>query len=75
MESILRGIVSSTQHPDSLKNLLLQKYFSTMNHHDIQSSECVGLLKLYMEWILTSEKPELRKHGHEQLVLLAKARN
>ena len=46
-----------------------------MIRSDIQYSDCVGLFKLFMEWILTSEKSELRKHGHQQLVELAKAKN
>ena len=74
MESILRGIVSS-EHPEKLKNTLLQRCLASLNHQELSASDCFGLLKLFIEWILTSEKAEWRRKGHEQLVILAKARN
>lgn len=71
MESILRGIVSSTQHKESLKNQLLQRFLASMNRNEVSAVDCTGLFKLYMEWILVSEKPELNKIGHIELVKLA----
>jgi hypothetical protein len=68
---ILRGIVSSI-HPDLLKATLLGRYFSSMDRSAVK--DCNDLFKLFIEWILDSEdKPELIRHGHEQLVELAKA--
>lgn len=46
-----------------------------MNHSEMENSDCVGLFKIYFEWILTSEKSELIRLGHEQLVKLAKAKS
>ena len=71
MESILRGIVNS-DHPQTLKNQLLLRFFTGLNREGINHGECVDLFKLFIEWILVSERPDLRKIGHEQLVELAK---
>ena len=75
MESILRGILSSS-HPEKLKSMMLAKYLNTMDEqiYEISASDCFGLFKLFIGWILTSENSELRKHGHENLVKLAKAK-
>ena len=71
MESILRGIVNS-DHPQTLKNQLLQRFLTGLDRAGINHGECVDLFRLFIEWILVSERPDLRKIGHEQLVELAK---
>ena len=70
MESILRGIINS-DHPQTLKNQLLLRFFAGLNRSDIHHNECIELFKLFIEWILVSENLNLRKLGHEQLVELA----
>ncbi len=70
MEKILRGILSS-DHPEALKNGLIQRFLSTMQ---VQDHEAFGLFKLYIELILTSEKVNLIKIGHTELVKLARAK-
>lgn len=76
MESILRGILGSN-HPEKLKTIILAKYLHTIDDqiYEISASDCCGLFKLFIEWILTSENIELRKHGHENLVKVAKAKS
>ena len=76
METILRGILSSS-HPEQLKSMLLTKYLNSIYdsiQDNISASDCFGLFKLFIEWILTSENIDLRKNGHENLVKLAKAK-
>ena len=61
----------NSDHPQTLKNQLFQRFFAGLNRSDINHGECIDLFKLFIEWILVSDRPELRKLGHEQLVELA----
>ena len=47
MESILRGIVNS-DHPQTLKNQLLLRFFTGLDREGINHGECVDLLKLFI---------------------------
>ena len=75
METILRGILSSN-HPEQLKSMLLTKYLNSLQDQkdEMSASDCFGLFKLFIEWILTSENLDLRRHGHENFVKLAKSK-
>ena len=64
MESILRGIVNS-DHPQTLKNQLLQRFFTGLDRGGINHGECVDLFRLFIEWILVSERPRMCKKIHE----------
>ena len=48
--------------------------FTSIEHNNLAPSDCIALFKLFTEWILTSDKPSLIRHGHEQLLLLGKRR-
>lgn len=67
MESILRGIVSS-EHSPTLKKQLLQKLFAGWNRSETSHNDCIELFKLFIEWILVSDKSDLRKLGNYCLV-------
>ena len=67
MESILRGIVSS-EHSPTLKKQLLQKLFTGWNRSETNHNDCIELFKLFIEWILVSDKSDLRKLGNYCLV-------
>lgn len=61
----------SSDHPEALKTTLLNRFLSSMDPGD---QDCSALFKLYFEWILTSDKAELIRVGHEQLNKLAKVK-
>ena len=67
MESILRGIVNS-EHSPALKKQLLQKLFAGWNRSDTNYNDSIELFKLFIEWILVSDKSDLRKLGNYCLV-------
>ena len=76
MESVLRGLVASTDHPDQLKNQFLDRVLSGLKRGEQSRDEATALFRVFLEWILVnSEKPELNlvRRGHEQFVLLANA--
>ena len=70
METLFRGILMSS-HPENLKSTLLQKGFESLKTQEINLHEANLLFRLFIEWILKSEKPSLQKSGHVQLVQLA----
>ena len=71
METLFRGIVMSS-HPENLKSTLLQKGFESLKTQEITQTDANLLFKLFIEWILKTEKASLQKYGHVQLVQLAK---
>ena len=71
MESLFRGILMS-HHPETLKNQLLLKGFETLQTQNLPQNDCNLLFKLFIEWILSSNKSILVKHGHFQLEQVAK---
>ena len=56
--------------------MLLTKYLNSLQDQkdEMSASDCFGLFKLFIEWILTSENLDLRRHGHENFVKLAKSK-
>ena len=57
-----------------LKNQLLTKMFGNLKHSNLTPSDYSGLFKLFFEWVLSSNQPNLVQHGHEQIIDLAKRR-
>ena len=48
--------------------------FANLKQSNLTPSDYSGLFKLYFEWILSSDQPNLIQHGHEQLISLANRR-
>ena len=72
MESLFRGILMS-HHPENLKNQLLLKGFETLQNQSLAQNDCNLLFKLFIEWILSSDKEGiLVKYGHVQLEQVGK---
>lgn len=66
MENILRQLVADDTKSDKFKSQLIRAVLANMATAEVNAAEAHGLLKLYLEWILNSENPGLRQHGHEQ---------
>ena len=49
--------------------------FANLEQTYLSPADCIGLYKLFFEWILSSDQPNLIQHGHEQLVKLANRRS
>ena len=48
--------------------------FGNLKHSNLTPSDYSGLFKLFFEWVLSSNQPNLVQHGHEQIIDLAKRR-
>ena len=48
--------------------------FANLKQSNLTSSDYSGLFKLFFEWILSSDQPNLIQHGHEELISLANRR-
>ena len=48
--------------------------FGNLKHSTLTPSDYSGLFKLFFEWVLSSNQPNLVQHGHEQIIDLAKRR-
>ena len=48
--------------------------FENLKQTSVSPADCIGLYKLFFEWILSSDQLNLVKHGHEQLMLLGRRR-
>ena len=48
--------------------------FGNLKHSNLSPSDYSGLFKLFFEWVLSSNQPNLVQHGHEQIIDLAKRR-
>ena len=48
--------------------------FANLQQSNLTPSDYSGLFKLFFEWILISDQPNLIQHGHEQLISLANRR-
>ena len=58
----------------AFKNQFLTKMFANLEQTYLSPTDCAGLYKLFFEWILSSDQPNLIQHGHQQLVKLANRR-
>lgn len=48
--------------------------FANLEQSDLPVCDYLGLFKLFFEWVLSSDQPNLVQHGHEQLTKLANRR-
>ena len=48
--------------------------FANLKQSNLSPADYSGLFKLFFEWILSSDQPNLIQHGHEQLITLAHRR-
>ena len=48
--------------------------FGNLKHSNLTPADYSGLFKLFFEWVLSSNQPNLVQHGHEQIIGLAKRR-
>ena len=48
--------------------------FANLEQSDLPVCDYLGLFKLFFEWVLSSDQPNLIQHGHEQLTKLANRR-
>ena len=48
--------------------------FGNLKQSNLTPADYSGLFKLFFEWVLSSNQPNLVQHGHEQIIELAKRR-
>ena len=48
--------------------------FGNLKHSHLTPADYSGLFKLFFEWVLSSNQPNLVQHGHDQIISLAKRR-